>query len=52
MKIDDRRLFTYPVLAAGRDDYKTCKYNGFIQKSARNPPPRGEMNRYRNLYSI
>ncbi|MBR1647830.1 MAG: hypothetical protein IJ685_13810 [Selenomonadaceae bacterium] len=26
MKIKDQRLFTYPVLANGRDDYKTCKF--------------------------
>lgn len=26
MKIEARRLFTYPVLAEGRDDYKTCKF--------------------------
>lgn len=26
MKIDNRRLYTYPVLADGRDDYKTCKF--------------------------
>lgn len=27
MKIDNRRLFTHPVLAADRDDYKTCHFN-------------------------
>ena len=27
MKIDNRRLFTYPVLADGRDDYKNGKFN-------------------------
>ena len=27
MKIDDRRLFAYPVLAEGRDDYRTCKFS-------------------------
>ena len=27
MKIENRRLFTYPVLSSdGRDDYKTCKF--------------------------
>lgn len=26
MKLDNRRLYTYPVLADGRDDYKTCKF--------------------------
>lgn len=26
MKIEPRRLFTYPVLAEGRDDYKTSKF--------------------------
>ena len=26
MKIDKRRLYTHPVLADGRDDYKTCKF--------------------------
>lgn len=27
MKIDLRRLYTHPVLAAGRDDYKTAKFS-------------------------
>lgn len=27
MKIENRRLFTYPVLAEGRDDYKTCTFS-------------------------
>lgn len=26
MKIDNRRLFTYPVLAEERNDYKTCRF--------------------------
>ncbi len=26
MKIDDRRLFNYPVLSEGRNDYKTCEF--------------------------
>ena len=26
MKIEPRRLFTYPVLAEGSDDYKACKF--------------------------
>ena len=26
MKIEPRRLFTYPVLAEGRDDYKACRF--------------------------
>lgn len=27
MKIDNRRLFTYPVLAEDRSDYKTCEFS-------------------------
>ena len=34
MKIDDRRLFTYPVLAAGRDDYKTCNFSAEMKISS------------------
>ena len=34
MKIDSRRLFTYPVLANGRDDYKTCKFTAEINPSS------------------
>ena len=33
MKIDNRRLFTYPVLADGRDDYKTCKFTADVASS-------------------
>lgn len=33
MKIELRRLFTYPVLAEGRDDYKTCKFFAEAQPS-------------------
>lgn len=33
MRIEDRRLFTYPVLAAGRDDYKTCKFSAELKSS-------------------
>ena len=31
MKIESRRLFTYPVLAEGRDDYKTCTFSAKIE---------------------
>ncbi len=34
MKIDDRRLFTYPVLAEGRDDYKSCKFSAEMKVSS------------------
>ena len=34
MKIDDRRLFTYPVLAEGRDDYKTCNFSAEMKISS------------------
>ena len=33
MKIELRRLFTYPVLAEGRDDYRTCKFFAEAQPS-------------------
>lgn len=33
MRIDFRRLFTYPVLAEGRDDYKTCRFFAEAQQS-------------------
>ena len=33
MKIKDSRLFTYPVLAEGRDDYKTCKFAAKVENS-------------------
>lgn len=33
MKIELRRLFTYPVLAEGRDDYKTCRFFAEAQTS-------------------
>lgn len=33
MKIENRRLFTYPVLAEGRDDYKTCKFSAEVKTS-------------------
>jgi len=33
MRIELRRLFTYPVLAAGRDDYKTCQFFAEAQPS-------------------
>ena len=31
MKITTDKPFTYPVLAEGRDDYKTCKFNAEFQ---------------------
>ena len=31
MQIDFRRLYTHPVLAAGRDDYKTCTFAAQIK---------------------
>ena len=34
MKIEPRRLFTCPVLAEGRDDYKTCTFSAKIEPSA------------------
>ena len=34
MKIENSRLFTYPVLAAGRDDYKTCQFSADIKISS------------------
>ena len=33
MKIEARRLFTYPVLAEERDDYKTCKFTAAAKYS-------------------
>ena len=30
MKIDARRLYTYPILSDGRDDYETCKFSAAI----------------------
>lgn len=33
MKIEAHRLFTYPVLAEGRDDYKTCKFSAEMKPS-------------------
>ena len=33
MKINARRLYTYPVLAEGRDDYATCKFSAKIDYS-------------------
>lgn len=33
MKIESRRLFTYPVLAEDRDDYKTCKFSATAKYS-------------------
>ncbi len=33
MRIELRRLFTYPVLAEGRDDYKTCRFFAEAQPS-------------------
>ena len=30
MKIDARRLYTYPILSDGRDDYETCKFAATI----------------------
>lgn len=30
MKINVDRLYTYPVLAEGRDDYKTCKFSAKV----------------------
>ena len=33
MQIDFRRLYTHPVLAAGRDDYKTCTFAAQIKPS-------------------
>lgn len=33
MQIKDDRLFTYPVLAEGRDDYKTCKFSAEMKRS-------------------
>ena len=33
VKIDLRRLYTYPVLAAGRDDYKHCTFTAQISHS-------------------
>ena len=33
MKIDDRRIFTYPVLADGREDYKTCSFLAEMKNS-------------------
>lgn len=33
MRIDDRRLFPYPVLTARRDDYKTCKFTAELKPS-------------------
>ena len=34
MKINVDRLYTYPVLADGRDDYKTCKFSAEVKISA------------------
>ena len=34
MKIERRRLFPYPVLAAERDDYKTCTFSVKVESSA------------------
>ena len=34
MKIEPRRLFTYPVLSEGRDDYKACKFLAKVEPSA------------------
>lgn len=34
MKIENRRLFTYPVLSSdGRGDYKTCKFSAEAKPS-------------------
>jgi len=33
MRIELRRLFTYPVLAEGRDDYKTCTFSAEAKPS-------------------
>ena len=33
MQIKDDRLFTYPVLAEGRDDYRTCKFSAEMKHS-------------------
>lgn len=33
MKIEERRLFTYPVLAKERDDYKTCRFSAEMEFS-------------------
>ena len=33
MKIDNRRLYTYPVLADGHDDYKNCKFTADVEPS-------------------
>ena len=33
MKIDINRLYTYPVLADGRDDYKTCTFTADVTLS-------------------
>lgn len=33
MKIDNRRLFTYPVLAEERGDYETCEFNAEMKIS-------------------
>lgn len=33
MKIEARRLFAHPVLAEGRDDYKTCKFSAEMKPS-------------------
>ena len=33
MKINADRLFPYPMLAEGRDDYKTCKFDAKIKPS-------------------
>ena len=30
VKIDARRLYTYPILSDGRDDYETCKFSATI----------------------